>query len=104
MNKILEILNDPGIAIVINGELITRVSFDEPTDTFFFWVRDAFTDADAFQVSRENIGFADWDEQEDAGLFNDPFYVFIDTTNTHHIVRFFLNKSLDIMHQVKSVL
>ncbi len=100
MNKVLEILNDPGIAIVINGELITRVSFDEPTDTFFFWP----SHAAAIQVSRENIGFADWDEQEDAGLFNDPFYVFIDTTNTHHIVRFFLNKSLDIMHQVKSVL
>lgn len=103
MNKVLEILNDSGIAISFNDEFISSVSYDEKTDTFVFWYEKGGR-AKAIQVSRENIGFADWDEQEDAGLFNDPFYVFIDTKNTHHIVRFFLNKSLDIMQKVKSIL
>ena len=71
-----------------------------PRIPFFFWPSNDV----GIQISTDNIGFADWDEQEDAGLFNDPFYVMIDVHGTHHIVRFYQNDSLEIMRRIKNEL
>jgi hypothetical protein len=85
--------------IIFNNVWVVRsVSYCELTDTFSFSFHN--DDDNIIKVSRENIGFADWDEDESC----QPFYIFIDTKSVHHFVRMYREDTLNIMHNIKQVL
>lgn len=94
MNKVLEILNHPGILITFNGFLITKVTYDAETETFLFWWHNT-----PIKVNAGSLMLASWDEDEND---EQPFYIVIDEVNIHHIVKFFRNDSLDIMRDLKN--
>lgn len=100
VNKVLEILNDNAIIVTINDKIIDRVSHDVSTDTFFFW----HGDSAAIQITTDNIGFSDWDEADKTGGFYNPFLIMLDVHGEHHIVKFFRNDTLEVIHRVKNIL
>lgn len=95
MDNILNILNHPGILITFNGSPIKVVTFLADTETYLFW----YHHGETVEVNSESLMFASWDEDEND---EQPFYIVIDRSNIHHIVKFFRNDSLDIMMELKN--
>ena len=98
MNKVLEILNHPGILITFNGSPITKVTYDAETETFLFWGHNT-----PIKVSARFLMLASWDEDEndEPPFYEQPFYIVIDEANIHHIVKFYRNDSLNIMRDIE---
>lgn len=102
MNKVLEILNDNAIIVTINDKAVDRVSYDDNTETFFFWPADK--SKAAIQVKTDNVDFSDWDEADETGGFYNPFLIMLDVHGEHHIVKFFRNDTLEVIRRVKNIL
>ena len=94
MNKVLEILNHPGILITFNGFPIKTVTYVADTETFLFWWHNV-----PIKVNADSLMLASWDEDEND---EQPFYIVIDEANIHHIVKFYRNDSLNIMKEIKN--
>lgn len=95
MNKVLEILNHPGILITFNGSPIKTVTYVADTETFLFW----YHHGETVKVNMDSLMLASWDEDEND---EQPFYIIIDEANIHHIVKFYRNDSLNIMRDIKN--
>ncbi|QDJ96203.1 hypothetical protein Xoosp13_16 [Xanthomonas phage Xoo-sp13] len=87
--------------IIMNGRTITGVAYVPSNECFMFNFDDG-EDEDYFIIPYDNIGVADWDEQDDTEAT--AYYIFVDVHGVHHFVKFYRNDSLEIMRLIKNAL
>ncbi len=89
--------------IVANGFIISHVAYAPANQCFFFWY--AGDDDSNIIIPRDNLGIADWDEEDESETrFDTTFYTIVDAFDIHHLVKFYRNDSQEIMRQVKELL